>query len=450
MQSQHNYQQHSNLPVYASMICGIAMLFYFFDYFIQVSPSVMTQQFMQHFHINARNLGILGACFYYSYLLMQIPAGILLDKFGARIMMSVAILTCATGVALVGQTNSFVLACVGRSLTGIGSAFSFIGAIYLIANWFSSRYFAALLGVTQSCASLGSLLGLMPLAYSVAHIGWVATLEYMSLATLLLGAISILCIRNHPHDIKQKTTSLNWSGILTVLKNKQLWLIACLGFCSWTPVATIGTLWGVPYLAKAYHLNTVKAGELCSLFWIGLGILSPTVGWLADKWQKKKFFVTLSFFIGSLSAIALLQAPNTGIWLSGMLLIGLSFASSAQSLTFALVKDQVLPNHLGYASGLNNMAAILGGAFAQTIVGFLLYHSLHGQHHLADYSIHAYKKALSVLPITLLVGLWISFFHIKERSENHATVKSVINDALDKSLQSTHTTEDQKEPYTLS
>lgn len=112
-------QSNARLKFWGGVVCSLAILFYFLDYFIQISPSVMIRPLMQHFEMNARDLGIMAACFYYAYLCMQIPAGILLDKFGARLTIGLAMLTCAFGVLLVADSNSFILACLGRLFTGM-------------------------------------------------------------------------------------------------------------------------------------------------------------------------------------------------------------------------------------------------------------------------------------------------------------------------------------------
>ena len=123
------------------LICSLGALFYLYDYFIQVTPSVMKPWLMHDFQLNAADFSLLGACFLIPYALMQIPAGLLLDRYGARRLLTVAALLSAIALALFSSTASFSLALGCRALLGCAAAVSFISAIYLIANWFSHRWF---------------------------------------------------------------------------------------------------------------------------------------------------------------------------------------------------------------------------------------------------------------------------------------------------------------------
>ncbi len=169
------------------LVCTLAALFYVYDYFIQVSPAVITNELMAAFHIGASGLSVLSACFFYAYASMQIPAGILLDRFGARRLLSSAILISGFGVTLFGMTEHFALAGFARFCIGFGSAFAFISTLFLASHWFKHQYFALIAGLVQFAGCLGSVMGEAPLAHVIDAHGWRHTMIVTGLMTSVLA-----------------------------------------------------------------------------------------------------------------------------------------------------------------------------------------------------------------------------------------------------------------------
>lgn len=261
-------QTKTRLSFMPYVICGFAALFYVYDYFIQVSPAVMTNQLMAAFHIGAAGLGILGSIFFYAYAGMQIPAGMLLDRFKTRYLLTMAVLISGLGVLLLGLTHSFAVAGFSRLLVGLGSAFSFVSAIYLVSQWFSHKYFAFIAGC------LGSIFGEVPLANAVNHFGWRHTLIVIAAVTFMLSILFWLIIRDNTKGEVTKLKEKSFSAWL-IFKVPSIWWIAIVGFLCWVPVASFGALWGVPYLMKVFHWSNTMAAAYCSIFWLSLGVASP-------------------------------------------------------------------------------------------------------------------------------------------------------------------------------
>jgi len=411
--------QQDNSRFHAFFICCLASLFYFYDYFIQVAPSVMTQELMRSFSIGAGKLGVLSACFYYSYTLMQIPAGLLLDRLGARVLITLAVLGSAIGVTLFGVTYNFAIAGLARFIIGFGSSFSFISALFLISRWFEHRHFSSAAGMVQLMGCLGSFFGLAPLAVLVNTMGWRRSMVLTGLVTFGFAFLFWIFIRDGKNlraGRAHPTPKGEWQKLRFLLRKAQVWWISGAGFMSWVPAVVVGALWGVPYFMKAYGLTNTEAGKLCSLFWVGLGVGSPLIGWISNRLRNRCMPLATCFVFGLVGSILILDAPAMPIWIVGFALILLGMSSSAQSLTFGVIKDVVPPAFFGTSAGINNMAAILGGALTQPLVGFLLHLGWGGLklHGVPIYSIDNYRIALLVLPIAALVGFGIVLLKIKE------------------------------------
>jgi len=399
------------------LICGLAGLFYVYDYFIQVSPSVMTQQLMEYFSIGAGGLGILSACFFYAYIIMQIPAGLLLDRFGARNLLTAAVFISACGVTLFAITPYLAVAGFARFLIGLGSAFAFVSALFLISRWFHHRHFAMLAGLIQLGGCLGSIFGLAPLAVAINHFGWQESMFWAGMLTFMLTGIYWLVIRDgEARQGKSLVPKGEWQRLQQVLRTPQLWWIGVCGFMCWIPVGVIGALWGVPYLMEVYQWSNTTAGNWCSLFWVGLGFGSPLIGWLSARWQRRCLPIQLCFVVGLFSTTLLLNANHLPATVTGFSLLLLGVSCSVQSMSFGLVKDIVPEEIFGTASGFNNMAAILGSGLTQPLVGFFLSLTWGGvmMHHAPVYNINDYRLAFLVLPLAALIGIVVSSTQLQE------------------------------------
>ena len=417
--------RQSYVSFLGAVICSLAALFYVYDYFIQVAPSVMVEDLMRDFKIGAGDLGVMSSCFFYSYALMQVPAGWMIDHLGPRKLLSLAVLISAAGVLLFSQAELFWVACVGRFLIGFGSAFAFISTLFLISRWFSHKYFATFAGLVQLGACIGSIIGLAPIALLVDHYGWRDTMLYTGIATFGLVLVFWLVIRDQPPksdqlDIKPQSSSYSRKDLL---KNKQVWVICACGFFSWIPVAGVGALWGVPYMMKVYGVTNSQAGSMVTWFWLGIGLGSPFVGWWSHRISRRKLPITLCFTVAVVASFMLLDASSLSPHVTLIALFLLGFSASIQSLSFGILKDVVPHEQFGFASGMNNMAAIAGGGLAQPIIGWLLWLSWNGQYSsgVPTYTLSNYQQSLYLLPAVAIAGIVVSLLLKETRCQQALT-----------------------------
>ncbi len=401
----------------AIIIYCLATLFLLYEMGVQVSPSVMAFQLMRDFKIGAGVLGLMSAVYFYSYTLMQIPAGMLFDRFGPRILISVAALTCALGALFFGATHSVVLASLGRFMMGFGSAFAFIGVLTVAFRWFHPHHFALLVGCAQFLAAIGALGGTQPLAILLERYGWRTIIMMIALIGFALAAFCILVIRDSPQGKRAAAPRRHdlYRELKAIFKNRQTWWIALYAFCSWGPVAIFAALWGVPYLIKRYDASNAEAAFATGMIWIGIALTAPFIGWLSDKILKRTPILTACAAVGLLSSVILLFFP-VPFWTTFVLLFGFGIAGAGQSLTFAVVKDISRPSITSTAVGLNNMAVVAGGALFQPLVGWILYLSWNGEMlgGTPNYTVGDFSLGLLLIPLCYVVGLISSLFLIEE------------------------------------
>ena len=154
----------------AWMIWCIAAVFYLTGFYHRVSPAVMTDELMRAFQIGARSLGNLSAFYFYAYVLMQIPTGILIDVWGPRRLLIGGSLMAAVGAFLFGASTIFWVACVGRAIIGAATAVGWVALLKLTTHWFPSRKFAMLSGLGLLFGNVGALVAQVPLRISISSI----------------------------------------------------------------------------------------------------------------------------------------------------------------------------------------------------------------------------------------------------------------------------------------
>jgi MFS family permease len=404
----------------AYIVFLLSASFYLYEYVLQVAPSVMADSMMKTFNVTAAGFGVVSAFYFYAYAPMQLPAGLLFDRYGPRKLMTFALVLCAMGSFFFASTDSLFTASLGRFLIGIGSAFSFIGVLVLVSRWFPAHQFAILAGVAQLMSSVGAMFGEIPLAGLINIVGWRNASFILALIGLILAAILWSVVRDYPHQPAQpmpkRPLSEEWRRLMDVCARKYTWITGAYACTIWTPIAVFAALWGVPYLQQKFQISIIEASGLCSMIWIGIGIGSPLLGWVSDRFNSRRLALGISSVFGLIATICLLYVPNLSIYTMYWVLFMLGMGAGGQTVSFAVVKDNNIPELVGTASGFNNLSVLIGGAIFQPLVGIFLQRfgdwiTINGVNH---YSVASYNRALLVMPICYLISLIIVLFILKE------------------------------------
>ncbi len=404
----------------AILIYAVTTLFLFYEMALQVSPSVMAGELMESFTIDAGGLGLLAGFYFYSYSLMQIPAGLLFDRMGARLIFVLAILVCAAGAFFFGNTHTVALAGLGRFLIGLGSAFSFTGVLVVSAFWFKPKRFALLVGLAHLFAALGAMGGAYPLAILVGIFDWRVVIVGLGFIGVFLAGLSWLIIRDHPRENLSHSNPVQSNKIMASLKQvfalPQNWWVALYAFASWSPMILFAALWGIPFFKVKFNVSNQIAASSLSLSWVGLAIISPMMGWLSDRMHNRRIIMIVSAILGVIASLVLIYYPNLPFGMSYFWMFLIGTASSGQILSFALSKDRNPPRVIGAAVGFNNMAVVLGGALFQPLVGLILRWTWDGayKNNIPIYTSENYALALMIIPICYFVCALVSIFMIKE------------------------------------
>lgn len=409
-------------PKIAYLIWFLGALFFLLEYFIRVSPDVITESLMSDLNIGADMLGWLFGFFYYAYVLMQMPAGTLVDRFGPRRLLVGATLMCAVGCVMFAAMQTIHMGLLSRFVMGFSTAFAFVSTLKLVSIWFPPSKFALLAGSTQAMGMLGAVLGNAPIAYFFNTFGWRPTMLGIGVFFVLLSVMMYFIVSDdnpwQPNlKLRPKETQIKIRTHLKHVLANRYTLLNCLFIgLLYGPTASFGEQWGASFLSAAYGVTNTQAGAEISAIFIGLAIGCPLMGWISDKIQRRVLAMRISAIV-SLVLLSLILYNNklglapyisTGWRYVIFFFYGLFNTGIVPSYTYS---SEINPHKLtGIALGVTNMASVILGAIFLPIIGHLLSWSAGFHPQLGpDYMLGDYQLAFSFLPLCLLMAFILSF-----------------------------------------
>lgn len=355
----------------AWLIWSVGVLFYVYDFLIRVSPSLMVGELMRDFDATAASLGGLSAWYLYAYGVLQVPVGLVLDRFGARRLLIGAAVLTALGCLIFALAPGIELARLGRLLNGVGGSASFLGSLMLAVLWLPPERYAVLGGLTMGIGIFGAMLLQFPLALAVQHGGWRAAM--LALAALGAAIVALLwaVVREAPSPPRHARAGTA-AVLRRALANRQVWMLAVVDSAFAGPMLAWGGLWGVPYLMQAHGLGRAAAVDLNAVLLVGWGLGGPVAGWISQRCGRRKPPLVAALGAATGGWLVLALAPPLPLAGLAALYAGLGLASGAMLLGFALARELAPPETIGTAGGIMNTLMTTAGALLQPLFGWLL------------------------------------------------------------------------------
>lgn len=333
---------------------------------------------MAEFAISATVLGTLSSLYFYPYVALQIPLGVLIDRWGVRILLTVALAIAGLGSALFATAQSVEVAYVGRFIIGVGSAVGFLGSLAIASRWFPPQRFAMLAGLVMFFGMMSAVLAQGPLAAMVETQGWRAVIWLLGASGVLLGLMVVIFVRDAPPSVATDTKApkQTWSAIAKGLKqaatDATVWKIALVGSTMSGPMLALGGLWGTPYMQSAYGLDRAAAASCVSVLFFGWAFGSPIAGILSDRIRKRKAMLVTGSAILTCAMGILVFSPPLPLQVTLFIFAVLGASGGAMAICFALVRE-CSPSQIGASvTGIVNSMTVASGAVLQPVVGYIL------------------------------------------------------------------------------
>jgi MFS family permease len=386
--------------LYAILVMVCCGLFVFSKYVLQVYPGMIATPLMQAFQLDATHLGYLASFYFYAYLVAQLLAGPLVDATGLRISGTLAIIVGAIGAWWFAHATTFWSAGLARACMGLASGFAVVCYFKSAVVFFEERHLGLINGLMVTAVVAGAIWGQIPLAYCVQHWGWQSTLRQVGYAMFGLSLL-FFALNNR----QEMTQAFQWRLLKNLINYRNL-LLLCYSGLIFMPLSVFGGLWGAPFLA-ACGFTTHQTGWLISLAYIGFGLGSPLLGYIADRFQRRFAVMCYSTYVTTFALLMVLYLPwVSALWL-GFILFIFGFSLGGFVLCFQLTSKINLPMLAATAIALVNSGDALLGAITEPLIGMVLDHSWTGITNAQGvhvFSQHAYIKGLSLLLIYAILA----------------------------------------------
>ena len=251
----------------------------------RLSTGVLSEAFTTAFVLSAAQLGTLHAAFFAVYAVLQLPTGIVVDRYGSRLTASVGMATVAAGSLVMAAAGGFAMAIIARVLIGAGASVIFIAILRYAASWFPPRRFATVAGMTAGVSGIGAISAATPLAVLVGTVGVTRSFELAAVAAAVVAIAIWVVVRRG--DVGTQEPQVDAGGVRAQLRallaDPDQWLLSLVFFAGNGTTITVMGLWGVPYLVAVYGLSITDASVYTLIGSVGILVGGPTLGWLSDR-----------------------------------------------------------------------------------------------------------------------------------------------------------------------
>ena len=393
----------------------ILSLFFAYQYFMRIGPSIMMQELRTTFNLSAVQFALIPATFAYVYGALQIPIGLLLDRFGIKKTAICSILSCSLGTILFYSAHTIELIYFARVLIGAGSAASLIASLKLIGDYMPHRYQSSLMGVTLAIGTVGALLAGKPQTYLMQQMGWRETGLLTSIGGFILLFAAIAFIP--PQEKRQKNSNDNVTkntiihSLKLVVQSRPILLYSFLAFGIYAPFSAISDSWGVSLLMEKYNMVRSTAAESVSYTFVGLCIGSFVIPAFFEHINRTKLGIQICIFCMGIFITILFYAHTMSCFMIDTLFFFFGFCSGAEILCFSAISRTAYEGTRGLSLGYTNTINMIGSALLMHLLGLLLDYFWSGgvsEIGLRVYTSTHYLYAFSLIPLVYALTFVLS------------------------------------------
>ncbi len=348
----------------------------FANIFLRGSLGILAPTLAQELQLSPATLALVASAFFLAYALMQIPGGMLLDRFGARRTLAVLLLFTTAGAAVFARATSAEDLIVGRALMGIGCAGIFSGAFFVINQWVAPDKVVMQTGILNSFAAIGGLCATAPLAALISVFAW---RDCFFVFTLGVGVLLVLVAfgLREPSDVRQRQSARKerigavFAGVGRAIAQPGIKRLLVVGIPLSVQTTILG-VWGAPYLRDVHGLDELARGNVL----LGMGVTSvfghACYGYLARLLNSIKAVILGGGSMIFLLTMFLVVTEHPEVWQVAIVFAAISFFAMYPMMAFAHARGLVPPDLVGRGIAATNMGVMSAIAISQLVFGWIL------------------------------------------------------------------------------
>ncbi|WP_286908720.1 MFS transporter [Clostridium sp. UBA1652] len=407
---------------YKWRIWTILSLSFVMSLFHRSALGVVSEELSKTLNLSAAQIGNIASVTFYSYAIMQIPAGILLDVFGYKKISYLGVITTGVGSMLLGAASNVWIAYGARLLVGVGTSVIFISVLKAQAIWFSKDEFSKASSKLSFIGNMGGVIATFPLAAMVIFMGWRNSFYVMGVACFIVGFLVYKYVISSPKEVGFAPLGVDQNGekfnlfkaLKEVVTNKATWRNFFILFSLVGCTTTLTGLWGVSYFTYVYGLTKTSAAFYTSFIIYGLVIGSLVVGQV-DRFLKDsiKWYPRIGLIINTLIWIYILiiEGGKPPLVVYPVILLVMGTLAMAHILSFTDIKDKVNKSYGGIGTSIVNSGEFVGSSVMSILIGYFLDLKWNGEtiDGIKSYSLSEYRFAFLIFLIVSVIGILMSF-----------------------------------------
>ena len=273
-------EKTEKITILGSFIWLVATLFFLYEFFLRTFVGTLAYQIISELHLSLEEFSLLGTAYFISYSLMQIPVGILCEKFGVKKIAVIAAFICALSIFLFANSTTFEMAFFSRLIMGFGSSFAFICLLVVTLDCFPRKYFGFFAGATQLIGTAGPLLAAGPLMSFMVNMNesWRGMGFQKGYVGIVIAILMIFFLKKRPLQKEKKVVFLKKNTepikkqVKNLLKNRQALFIAFYSAFVYVSIVIFAAVWGTDYL-QVLGFSQTNAAHIISIAWIGYSLV---------------------------------------------------------------------------------------------------------------------------------------------------------------------------------
>jgi sugar phosphate permease len=387
----------------------VGLMVYLLAVFHRSSLAVAGLAATDRFDISAAQLATFTMLQLLVYAGMQIPVGLLIDRFGSRsvILCGALLLTLAqTGFAL---ASSYPVALVARVFVGMGDAMTFICVLRLVSTWFPARRIPLITQLTGTLGQLGAVGAAIPMTWALGNLGWTRAYLIAASIGLVLAAATLLVLRDSPTATHVRGPAMSLASVRSSLSASWSHPGTRLGFwmhfSTQFSATTLSLLWGYPFFVRGEGRSSATAGVLLTVMVVAVMCAGPVLGWLvgAHPWHRSTTVLAIVSAIVTVWTTVLLWPGNAPLWLLVVLAVVVGVGGPAAMIGFDVGRTSNPSERLASASGIINQGGFLASLLLVVTIGLVLDWRTAGDS--TSYTLSAFRWAMSAQYVLWAVGL---------------------------------------------
>ena len=381
-------KEENRFRTYRWFIYSMLVLANMISFFHRMSGGAVREDLISVFNMSSVTFANLSSTYFYIYMIMQIPSGILADTIGPRKVISVGTLLAGFGTIMFGLSNSIFQIFLGRLFIGLGVSVVYISVLKVLSHWYRESEFGGIIGLTAAIGNFGGILAQTPLVLLMAAITWRSSFVAIGIFTILASFLFYLIIRNRPSDVGLPSIEVTGGkeinnennkiklgeSIKSVITNKDTWPLFLIFAGFYGAFSSLTGTWGASYIMEVYEIPKMVSTNYIMVAVFGHVIGAVVIGLISDKMRKRRTPMRIFGFIYLLTWLALVfwNGGKPPIEYLNIILFTLGFSSASFLLNLSVAKEINSRRIVGIATSIVNTGGFFGAAIFPPILGIVI------------------------------------------------------------------------------